>query len=272
MAVRISMNELTTYRWSFEKDVQRYAVAGMSGIAVWRQKLADYGEEKGIELLAECGLGVSALMWAGGFTGSDGRSHRESVDDAHEAIHLAQQLRSECLVLYSGPRAGHTVNHARRLLTNALRELLPHAAEAGVQLALEPVHSHCAAEWSFLTDLGDAVSLIESIGHPQLKLSLDTYYYGADPAALERLSQWAPHVGIVHLGDTRHTPDGDQERCPLGSGIVPLAEMVASLRAAGYGGYFDIKLMGQEIETADYDDLLRQSCRKVCELLNFDAK
>lgn len=272
MAVRISMNELTTYRWSFEEDVQRYAAAGMNGIAVWRQKLADYGEEKGIELLAECGLEVSALMWAGGFTGSDGRSHRESVEDAHEAIQLAHQLRSTCLVVYSGPRAGHTVNHARRLLTNALKELLPQAAELGVQLALEPVHSRCAAEWSFLTDLGETVSLIEQLGHPQLKLSLDTYYYGADPVAIERLCQWTPHLGIVHLGDSRHVPDGEQDRCPLGAGIVPLAEIVTGLRAAGYGGYLDVKLMGQEIETADYHDLLRQSCRTVHELLEPDPK
>ncbi len=29
MVARISMNELTTYRWSFEEDVQHYAAAGM---------------------------------------------------------------------------------------------------------------------------------------------------------------------------------------------------------------------------------------------------
>ncbi len=75
-------------------------------------------------------------------------------------------------MVYSGPRAGHTHNHARRLLTNALKELLPHAAEAGVCLAIEPVHSQCAAEWSFLTDLSEVVSLIENFDHPQLKTLL----------------------------------------------------------------------------------------------------
>ena len=195
MAARISMNELTTYRWSFDEDVQQYADAGMSGIAVWRQKLSDFGEEKGIELLADCGLDVSSLLWAGGFTGSDGRSHKESIEDAHDAIRLAAQLKSNCLVVYSGPRAGHTHNHARRLLTSALKELLPHAAEAGVWLAIEPVHSQCAAGWSFLTDLSEVVSLIENFDHPQLKLSLDTYYFGTDQAAMQRLAQWVPHRG-----------------------------------------------------------------------------
>ena len=80
--------------------------AGIRGIGVWRQKLADYGEEKGVELLAESGLEVSNLLWAGGFTGSDGRTLRESVNDALEAIRLAADLRAGCLVVYSGGRAG----------------------------------------------------------------------------------------------------------------------------------------------------------------------
>ena len=145
---RISMNELTTYRWSFEEDVQNYARAGIQALSVWRQKLSDFGEEKGVELITECGLSVSSLMWAGGFTGSDGRSHKESVDDAHEAIKVASELKADCLIVYSGNRAGHTHNHARRLLNSALKELLPHAGEAGVTLAIEPMHEGCAREWT----------------------------------------------------------------------------------------------------------------------------
>ena len=87
---RISMNELTTYRWSFEEDVAQYARAGIEALAVWRHKLSDFGDERGIELIAESGLKVSSVLWAGGFTGSDGRSHKESVEDAHEAIRLAR--------------------------------------------------------------------------------------------------------------------------------------------------------------------------------------
>lgn len=268
MSPRISMNELTTYRWSFEKDVREYAAAGIEAIAVWRQKLSDYGEEKGLELLDQCGLQVSALLWAGGFTGSDGRSYRESVEDARDAIRLAASLRAGCVVVYSGPRAGHTQNHARRLLTNALTELLPQATDLGINLALEPLHSQCAAEWTFLTDLTETVSLIERFAHPRLKIAFDTYHFGTDAAAMQQLAQWAPHLGIVHLGDARHLPDGEQDRCPLGSGIVPLPEISAALAAAGYEGFLDIKLMGQEIEAVDYHQLLRQSYDMVQQLFS----
>jgi sugar phosphate isomerase/epimerase len=89
------VNEITTFRWSFEEHVQNYSAAGVDGIAVWRQKLSDFGEEKGAELLAESGLAVSALQWAGGFTGSDGRFYRDAVQDVIEAVQLAGQLRAD---------------------------------------------------------------------------------------------------------------------------------------------------------------------------------
>ena len=102
---RVSMNEMTTYRWSFEEDVLHYAAAGIRGIGVWRHKLSDYGEEKGIELLAEHRLEATSLMWGGGFTGSDGRSHRESIDDAKEGLRTAAH--------YGTPTLGPGVDFAR---------------------------------------------------------------------------------------------------------------------------------------------------------------
>src|SRR5438105_4825291 len=140
---RLSMNEMTTYRWSFEEDVQHYQAAGFEGMGVWRDKLSDFGEEKGCDLLAESGLAVSTLMWAGGFTGSDGRSYYEAIDDGLDAIRLAAQLHAGCLVVHSGARASHTRNHSRRLLKGGLQKMLPLASKLGVVLALEPMHAGC---------------------------------------------------------------------------------------------------------------------------------
>ena len=114
---KLSVSETTTFRWPFEEDVAQYAAAGIPAIGVWRQKLSDCGLPKAVDLLGRSGLNVSHLFWAGGFTGSDGRSFRESVEDATEALRTAAALNCRTLVVYSGPRAGHTHNHARRLLS-----------------------------------------------------------------------------------------------------------------------------------------------------------
>ncbi len=263
---RLSINEMTTYRWSFEEDVEQFRAAGIPAIGVWRQKLADYGESKAAELLIESGLAVSNLLWAGGFTGSDGHSYAESLKDAADAIRLAAMLRAGCLVVYSGGRNNHTQNHARRLFLGALKELLPLATELEVTLAIEPMHPGCAAEWTFLTSLDEAVSLVDTIGSPRVKLAFDTYHLGHEPRILDEIRQLGGRIAIVHLGDSLKPPEAEQSRQRLGAGILPLGEIVAALQEAGYDGDYDVELMGEAIETTDYRQLLECSKRAFARL------
>jgi sugar phosphate isomerase/epimerase len=253
------MSEITTYRWSFDEDVTHYRAAGIPAIGVWRQKLSDFGEEKGLELLAESGLAVSNLMWAGGFTGSEGRTFRESVEDAVEAVELAGKLHAGCLVIYSGGRAGHTHNHAKRLLTEALKELAPLAEQHRVNLALEPMHVGCAAECTFLTNIKDALEVIGKVSHPRVQLAFDTYHIAEEPGLIDWIPELTPRIGIVHLGDRKDPPNHEHNRCRLGEGNLPLGEIIKALAGAGFDGDYDVELMGEEIEMSDYQDLLRHS-------------
>lgn len=256
---KIAINEMTTYRWSFEEDVNNYAAADIRAIGVWRQKLSDFGEDKGIDLLAEKGMAASSLLWAGGFTGSDGRSFKESMADAEEAIRLAGALQAPCLTIYSGARGGHTNNHARRLLKSALKELAPVASAYHVDLAIEPMHPGCAAEWTFLTNLQETVAFLDELDCPQLKLAFDTYHLGHEPALLSRLPHLASRVAVVQLGDAKHAPAGEQNRCRLGEGVIPMRQIVATLAQAGYSGYFEVELLGEDVEAFEYADLIRHS-------------
>jgi len=263
--VRLSMNELTTFRWPFDEDVRQYAAAGFDAIAVWRQKLSDFGEEKAIELLEDSPLSVSTLLWAGGFTGSDGRTHKESVEDALEAVQLAGDLKAHSLVVYTGSRSGHTHNHAKRLFRSALAELIPSAAECGVVLAVEPMHVGCASAWTFLTDLDETLEMIQSFDSPQVKLLFDAYHLGHELNIVERLPELSPWIALVQLGDARVPPCGEQNRCRLGAGTLPLREIVAALVRNGYAGDLDIELIGEDMENPDYVELLAHSRRVACE-------
>ncbi|MBP87076.1 MAG: xylose isomerase [Planctomycetaceae bacterium] len=256
---RFSINEMTTYRWSFEEDVHHCAAAGIESIAVWRQKLSDFGEDKGVELLAESGVSVSSLLWAGGFTGSDGRSHKEAVADARDAIHLAAELNAECLIVYSGARAGHTQSHANRLLRTALTSLLPIACEFGIPLAIEPVPTTYGDGWSFLSSIDNAQVFLDEFDSPQLQLVFDTYHFGRDEKIAERLPDLASRIAIVQLADGKRSPRMEQNRCRLGEGTIPLATIISQLLRGGYDGTFDVKLMGEEIEVCDYAELVAHS-------------
>lgn len=266
--VRMSMNELSTYSWSFDEDVIQYAAAGYSAIGVWRDKLIDFGEERGIELLRDQQLTVSNLSWAGGFTGSDGRRFNESIEDAIEAIHLAASLNCDTLVVYTGSRLGHTINHARRMSRNAIAELIPIAESCGVTLAIKPVHHRVTGEWTFLHDLESAVSFLEELGSNQVKLAFDTYHLGIDGVALRRLEEIGHRVAIIHLADARRSPQGEPNRCLLGTGKIPISEIVAALIDGGFDGFCDVKLRGEDVEIYDYKQILERSRAALSQLIS----
>jgi sugar phosphate isomerase/epimerase len=268
----LSMNEITTFRWSFEEDVENYQQAGYRAIGVWRRKLSDGDEDRAVDLVTESGLVVSNLMWAGGFTGSDGRTLAESIDDAAEAIRLAAALQAGCLVVYPGGRNNHTYRHAGRVLRSALDQLLPLAEGVDVPLAIEPMHAACATDWTFLTDVKSVVTFVEEYRSPCLKVAYDTYHFPFGARHRHVLERLVPHIAIVHLADRRLPPSIDQLRCPLGLGRLPLTEIVATLQESGYAGAFDVKLIGPEIEVNSYWGVLEQSQVAFAELAQSPAR
>ncbi len=259
---RLAVSELTTFRWSFEEDLEHYRALGIEAIGIWRHKLADVGDEHGAQLLRQSGLTASSLQWAGGFTGSEGHSHEESIQDARAAISAAQLLRAGCLIVHSGARGVHTNNHARRLFRLALDALLPEAERARSVLAVEPMHGGCGGDFTFLHCLDETVELIKNYDSPFLRIALDTFHWGHEPALLGYLPELAPRLALVQLGDSRQPPAGEPNRCRLGEGVVPLREIISTLTAAGYDGFYEIELMGEEIEAADYREVVVCSAEK----------
>jgi sugar phosphate isomerase/epimerase len=266
----LSMNEITTFRWSLEQDIEHYQEAGYRAIGVWRQKLND-DDGRALQLLADSDLVVSNLLWAGGFTGSDGRTLEESIEDAREATRLAASIGARCLVVYPGGRNNHTFRHAGRLLRTALDQILPLAESLDVPLAIEPMHPACAAEWTFLTEPSSVLDLIDEYGTRHLKLAIDTYHFPLAGAQRRMISRMAEHLAVVHLGDRCQPPNKEQERCLLGCGQLQLVDVVRRFQAAGFQGPFDVLLMGQEIEASDYWMLLEHSQAAFAELAGTSA-
>ena len=262
---RVSINEITTYRWSLLEDVAGYRAAGVSDIGVWRRKLSDFGEERGVELLRDSELSVSSFWSAGGFTGSDGQTFREAVDDALDALRSAAQVQAGCLVVVSGARAGHTFNHARRLLCEAMRELGDAAAETGVSIALQPMHRRPVERWSMLNSLDAALDALTLCDHPHVGIVLDTFHMWDEPQLCERIADIMPHIKLASICDAlsavpNSTARGDEDRCIPGQGVLPLAEIITALETGGYRGAYDVQLTGARCWNSDYGSVLAE-CR-----------
>jgi sugar phosphate isomerase/epimerase len=247
---------MTTYHWSFLEDVTAYRANGVEQIGVWRRKFTDFGEERGIELLRESGLAVSSFSSAGGFTGADGHTFREAVDDALDALRQAAEMRAACLVVVGGARAGHTIRHAQSLLRDALLELGDAADRLNVSIALQAVHRRPIERWSFLTSLKATLDLLVSCDHPRVGLVFDFFHFWREPNLFEMIPLVAPWIKIAALCDARAPADCDDDRCLPGQGLIPLGDIIAALESGGYRGIYDVQLLSERCWSSDYVTLL----------------
>lgn len=252
------MSEMTTYRWTFEEDVLAYRARGIESIGVWRKKLEEYGEERGAELLREQGLTVSSLSFAGGFTGADGHSFQEAIDDGLDAVRIAGEIGAECLIVVAGARAGHTTNHARRLVRDALLCLGDFAADVGVQVVVQPLHKSLGGHWSFLHATEATADLLARCDHAHVGMALDLFHMGREQHLLARIPQLARWVRTVLVSDAPANPRHDHDRCLPGQGVLPLGALVQALEASGYSGWYDMQLVSDGLWSRDYNLLLGQ--------------
>ena len=253
---RVSISELSTLRWSFFQDSIRYASYGFGSMGVWRQKTNELDEGEASDLLFEMNMNVSSVHWAGGFTGSDGRSYVEAIDDAIDAIQLAGRLGADCLIIHPGSRNGHTYSHAYRLFHTALLSLVPVANDFGVKLAVEPMLDMSSSDWTFFDTFKSSLDLVSQFSSEHVGLVLDLFHVGLNREVYVGLNQFIDHVALVQLADRRTTASQSETRQLLGKGDVAIVAWMQRLQQLGYEGMFEVELQGAGLECGGYHQML----------------
>jgi len=253
---RISVSQLSTFRWRFDEDVLRFSNYGFESLGIWRRKLEDFGSPEAIDLLYDHKMSVSSVHGAGGFTG-DGVSLKEAIDDAISAIQLASRVDAGCLILHPGPRNGHTNSHAKRLLTTALNELMPAAADYGVQLALEPMSFKAAGRWTFFRRFDETLELLSQFPSRYLGLVLDLFAIQFDRKVFQSLTSFADRISLVQLAD--RSSEQPETRLSLGQGDAPVANWLVELQNCGYAKQYELEVHGSFNDELEYFKLLDQA-------------
>lgn len=257
---RFALNAMTTIRWDFLQDVLSYQEAGVNAIGLWRNKLDQFGVEKGIELLKEKEIEVSSLSWAGSFTGSHGLSFVDAVEDGLHAIDLANSLGSKTLIVVSGAQGNHIDSHVNNTVVEGLQWLAGYAAEKNVTLSILPMHRSFKEKWTFLNSIDSTLDVIDSCNHQNVKLAFSTYQMGCENKIQERISSIIDYIDIVQIADCKTEPSQENDRCLPGEGILPVAELVTELIQNGYENYFEFDIWSRELWKSDYSELIT-SCQ-----------
>ena len=190
-------------------------------------------------VLAQAGLHP---VWAWGHPrGLDSGRNRAALDDLIRHIGIARALGAPVMRICAGGRATRPATWAghRAMLLPMLREAAAAAQDADLTLALE---NHIDLTTPELLEL------VETVASPALGICLDTanqLRLFEDP--LEAARAMAPWVRTTHVKDIVAWK-GDPKTfafwpsVPAGSGIVPLAEILAVLEMHGYSGLLALEI------------------------------
>ena len=254
---RLSLNQITTQRWSVREAVDGCVRAGIPFIALWREKVAETGLRECAHIVRDAGLQVSSLCRGGWFPAATAAERQARLDDNRRAIEEAAILGTQVLVLVCGPALDRDIGAARACVEEEIARLLPYAAECGVKLAIEPLHPMYAAERSVIVTLAEANQLVRRLDSSHVGVVIDVYHVWWDPQVYTHIAEASGRILGFHVSDWLvPTPDMLMGRGMMGDGIIELQRLRQAVEAAGYRGPIEVEIFNQAIWDTPGDQTL----------------
>ena len=177
----LAINSATVKTLDLKGLVDGCARAGITAIAPWRDQIQAVGISQAGRMIRDAGLKVTSLVRAGLFTAADEAGRKAAIEDNRRALDEAAEIGAANLLLIAGglPPGSKDVAGARQQVRDGLAALLPHAREAKMPLALEPLHPMTAADRGCVTTLGNANDICEELGEG-IGVAIDVEIFSAN--------------------------------------------------------------------------------------------
>lgn len=266
MHPRISVNAISSYKWTLDEDLAFYREAGIDHIGLMYSKLAADFEGSAAKIAA-AGVRLSCMSTSLGKV-SPVVAHREGSDAVFESLRPAIDAAGTlgCTILYfvSGSTPSRTTtDDAMAALSETLRPAVVYAAERGVRLATEN-NSVATRFHGFVHTFQDVVTLSHA-ADIDVNLELQNCWFESGlPAQFHR---HVDRIGLVQVSDFILSDKVGFNRAVLGDGDMPLEWLIKLLLDAGYSKTFDLEIIGPHIDEEGYASAIRRSVEWLDEVL-----
>jgi sugar phosphate isomerase/epimerase len=198
------------------------------------------------------------------FTADSPAGRQAAIYDNLKAIDEAHALSAQCLVFVVGglPAGSRDIEGTREMVRDGLAAILPHARQAGVPLALEPLHPMYAGDRSVLSTIDQALDLCQALGDGT-GVAIDVYHCWWDPnldAAIARAG-CEKRILAHHICDWLvPTKDMLLDRGMMGDGVIDLRGFRRKIEAAGYTGPQEVEIFSRDTWWTRPGDEILQTC------------
>ena len=255
---RLSLNQATVNGLSLGEAVDLCVRHEIPAIGLWRERVAESGLAAAGKRVRAAGLDVSSLCRGGFFTHADAGARRAAIADNRAAVTEAAELGAGTLVLVSGGLVPGTrdLPLARRMIADAIGELVPVARAAGVRLAIEALHPVFAADRCVITRLGEALDLALKFPADAVGVVVDTYHVWWDAALFADIARAGERIAGYQVCDWILPLPADTllGRGHVGDGYIDFPPITAAVTAAGYAGYIEVEIFNEAVWTAPPDE------------------
>jgi sugar phosphate isomerase/epimerase len=249
-AGKTSLNTATTReQWNLSQAIEGCARHGIRGISPWRDQIHEIGLQKAAKHIGDAGLHVTGVCRGGMFPVANASDKQAVIDDNVRAIEEAATLNADCLVLVVGglPGTSKDLAGAQQQVEETLAELLPVARDAGVPLAIEPLHPMYAADRACVNTLGHANDICERLGDG-IGVAVDVYHLWWDPQLQQQIMRAGKERLLAfHVCDWLvPTEDLLLDRGMMGDGVIDVALIRGWVESAGYDGFYEVEIFSQK--------------------------
>lgn len=260
---RVSLSAISTFSWDLDADLRFYADAGITNVGISVAKLERFGWDDGARRIVDAGLRVTNLIGVGPFQLAEPARWEPQRQRVVRALDAATVVGAECLVFTTGPAGPLAWDEAAAALEAALAPVLPEAASRGVPFAIEHTNS-LRVDIGFVHTLADAVDLARRL---DVGVCMEVNACWAERGLADTIRAGVDRLRLVQVSDyavgTLSTPN----RLVPGDGDIPLGRIVGEVLSSGYGGCFDLELVGPRIDEEGYESASRRSVDRLTEML-----
>jgi|YNPMSStandDraft_1061717.scaffolds.fasta_scaffold00996_6 sugar phosphate isomerase/epimerase len=257
--------------WPLERGFEFAAECGYEGVEIAPFTIAPYvtqipqSTRLAIRRQAEqAGLEIIGLHWllakTEGFhlTSPDPEVRRRTADYLAELCRFCAELGGRVMVFGSPKQRdlseGVSPGQGMDFAAEVFQRIVPVLEENQVILAVEPL---APSETNFLCTAAEAVSLIERIGSPQVRLHLDCKAMSSEKVPIpELIRQYHPLLAHFHANDpNRQGP---------GFGQLDFVPILEALGQVGYRGWVSVEVFDY---SPGVERLARESLQYMLECL-----
>jgi sugar phosphate isomerase/epimerase len=254
---RLSLNQATVRNLSLAEAAGLCRRHDIPAIGLWRHRVAELGLATSAATVGAAGLHVSSLCRGGFFSHADPDARRASLSDNRAAIAEAAELGADALILVCGGLVpgSRDLALARRMVADAIGELVPVAQRAGVRLGIEALHPMFCADRCVISRLGEAVDLALMFPADAVGVVVDTYHVWWDAGLAGDIARAGERIVSYQLADWVLPLPADVllGRGHIGDGVIDFGPISASVQRAGYRGYVEVEIFNQDVWEASPD-------------------